>query len=391
VTLNFHKAEWLKRSEVQAIFAVLDGDKGSTRAVGGAVRDAVMGRRHSGDIDMATELLPAEVVARATAAGIANYPTGIDHGTITLKQGDVTVEVTTLRKDVQTDGRHAVVSFGTNWTDDARRRDFTLNALYCSSDGTIYDPLGGIDDAREGNVRFIGNAEQRIAEDGLRVYRFFRLSASHGGQQFDGEGLRACQNAADKLDHLSRERVGGEMLRMLGLPLVAGTLLVMNSVGVLQLEAGNIGKLVAYENMGGQKPATRLALMGKDDLQNLQREWRLPNSLIEEARAVLRAGTLIAEDKISEAAYREQELAVEGLAFAAADGRWEQERVAEAARMLASIVVTPFPISGKDLTELGLQQGPVVGQELARLERLWIDSGFALSKADLLGRVSFRD
>src|SRR5690606_11345154 len=127
----------------------------------------------------------------------STYPTGLDHGTVTLKLGETVVEVTTLRRDVETDGRHAVVAFGTDWAEDARRRDFTLNALYCAADGTLYDPLGGLADARAGIIRFIGDPAARIAEDGLRVYRFFRLSASHGEERLDPEGLMACAAAVN--------------------------------------------------------------------------------------------------------------------------------------------------------------------------------------------------
>lgn len=378
------QAEWLNRPETQAIFAALDGNKRRTRAVGGVVRDTIMGRGHSGDIDMATELLPVEVIERAKAAGIAAYPTGIEHGTVTLKLGETLAEVTTLRRDVETDGRHAVVAFGTDWTEDARRRDFTLNALYCAADGTLYDPLNGVEDARNGRVAFIGEAARRIAEDGLRVYRFFRLSASHGGEQFDPDGLTACAAAVGRLDHLSRERVGGEVMRMLGLPRVALTLAVMSEIGLLPLADQVLRHLVSYEDLGGQSAASRLALVAGGDLDALQEQWRLSNEIVGQGRAIARAAILLADDRIAEAAYRHGEFAVEGLALAAAKGKWPTARLAEAARMLGSLVVPPFPVSGHDLAGLGMTPGPALGQELARLERAWIDSGFALGKPELL-------
>jgi poly(A) polymerase len=383
------QAEWLNRPETQAIFAALDGPKRRTRAVGGVVRDTLMGRQHSGDIDMATELLPDEVIARAKAAGIAFYPTGIEHGTVTLKLGETLAEVTTLRRDIETDGRHAMVAFGTDWVEDARRRDFTLNALYCAADGTLYDPLGGIEDARGARVRFIGDASQRIAEDGLRVYRFFRLSASHAGEQFDPDGLTACAAAVGKLDHLSRERVGSEIMRMLSLPRVALALAVMSEIGLLPLGDDALKALVAYEDFGGQNPATRLALIAGDELDARQSDWRLSNELIAEARAIARATALLSDEKIAEAAYRHGEAAVEGLAAAAALGQWGPARLSEAARMLGSIVVPPFPVSGHDLAGLGMAPGPALGRELARLERSWIDSGFALGKGELLALLRF--
>ena len=380
-------AEWLARPETQAIFAALDGNKRRTRAVGGVVRDTVMGREHSGDIDMATELLPDEVIARAKAAGIAFYPTGIDHGTVTLRLGQTLAEVTTLRRDVETDGRHAVVAFGTDWVEDASRRDFTLNALYCAADGTLYDPLGGADDARNGIVRFIGDPAQRIAEDGLRVYRFFRLSASHGHERLDPDGLTACAAAVDHLAHLSRERVGSEIMRMLAMPKIALTVAVMSEIGLLPLSDAVLRALVAYESISGRSPTTRLALVAADDLDAVQAAWRLSNETVGTARSITRAADLFAEDRIAEAAYRHGEAAVEGLAAAAAREGWGLARLSEAARVLGATVVPPFPVSGHDLAGLGFTPGPALGQELARLERAWIESGFALGKDELLALI----
>lgn len=384
---DLQQAEWLTRPETQAIFALLDGERQRTRAVGGVVRDTVLERpRDNPDIDLATELLPAEVIQRATAAGIASYPTGIAHGTVTLKLGDTLAEVTTLRRDVQTDGRHAVVAFGTDWRVDASRRDFTLNALYCTADGTLFDPLDGVADALAGRVRFIGDAQTRIAEDGLRVYRFFRFSASHGGERIDPEGLAAAAGAVGKLDHLSAERIGSEMLRLLGLPAVARTLAVMSDIGLVQVADPQVRALLAYEAFGGQSAAARLTLLA-DELATLQQQWRLSNELIKSARAIDQATTLVAQDRIGEAAYRFGEAAVDGLAVAAAQQSWSRDRLAESARELARLQIPPLPLNGNDLTGLGILPGPAVGEQLTRLERAWIDSGFTLSKPDLLALI----
>ncbi len=383
-------ASWLQKAETQAIFSALDSHLHRTRAVGGIVRDTIMGREHGGDIDMATELLPGEVIARAKDANIAFYPTGIDHGTVTLKLGETLVEVTTLREDVETDGRHAVVRFGTDWMEDARRRDFTLNALYVGADGTLFDPLGGVNDARSGRVRFIGDPDQRIAEDGLRVFRFFRLSASHSNGQLDQDGLFACAAAAGRLDHLSRERVGGEMMRMLALPKVAKVMATMADVGLLPLPDKSKPALAFYEEMGGQAATTRLALISEGDLGFWQDRWRLSKDTTNGALAVWQAAILLAEDRVAEAAYRHGEMAVEGLACVAALEQWGRARLAETARVLASLVVPPFPINGNDLAGLGMAPSPALGRALKQLEQAWIDSGFALSKAQLLGLVEFQ-
>lgn len=382
-------APWLTRPDMQAIFAALDGDRRRTRAVGGAVRDTLLGRPAGNDVDLATELLPQEVMARAARAGIAAHPTGLDHGTVTLHRGEALAEVTTLRRDVETDGRHAQVAFGSDWVADAQRRDFTMNALYCAADGTLYDPLGGLDDLRAGRVRFIGAPETRIAEDGLRVYRFFRFSASHGDQNFDPQGLAACAAAVGRLDHLSRERIGHEMVRMLGLSRIAATLDAMAGIGLLALPDEIRAALSAYEKLGGSHAATRLVLIGGERLDAMQPAWRLSNAIMNEARAISAAAALLAEDRIAEAAYRQGEAAVEGLALAAARGNWAPARLAEAARMLGSLVIPAFPITGADLADLGMAPGPALGAELKRLERLWIDSGFALDQAGLLAEVRF--
>ncbi|MFD2646907.1 CCA tRNA nucleotidyltransferase [Devosia albogilva] len=388
-TTDLSGAAWLQRPETQAIFAALDGHLRRTRAVGGVVRDTVMGHegRENPDIDLATELTPEEVIRRAEAAGIAHYATGIAHGTVTLRLGETLTEVTTLRQDVETDGRHAVVQFGTDWKADASRRDFTLNALYCAADGTLYDPLGGLPDALAGRVRFIGVPAERIAEDGLRVYRFFRFSASHGGENLDADGLRACADAAGRLDHLSAERVGSEMLRMLALPKVTRTLGAMAAIGLVAIEEPALRRLAQYEALGGHSIAARLVLLGID-LDALQSRWRLSNEVVRAAGLVQQAAGLMGRERVADAAYRCGEAAVEGLAVAAAEQNWGRERVAELARELGRLVVAKMPVSGDDLAGLGVAPGPAMGKELARLEQIFIDSGFTLSKEELLARVA---
>lgn len=384
-------AEWLTRPAVQTIFAVLDAAEGRTRAVGGVVRDSLIGMvRDTTDIDMATELLPVTVMQRAKAAGIAAYPTGIEHGTVTLALDGTSVEVTTLRKDVATDGRHAEVQFGTDWEEDARRRDFTMNALYCGADGALFDPLGGAGDLINGRVRFIGDAAQRIAEDGLRVFRFFRFSASHGGQAFDPEGLAGCRDAVGRLDHISAERIGAEMLRMLALPAVARTLAVMAEIDLVALSEEALKGLLRYEQLGGQGGAARVVLMALD-IAALQSQWRLANGFVDEAIKIDKAAELLAADRVGWAAYRFSELAVEGLAVAAARGNWPRERVMKTARELGRLPVAPLPIGGKDLIGRGFKPGPELGAALQMLEEKWVESGFTLDPDALLGTVRAPD
>lgn len=381
-------AEWLERPETQQIFAALGGAEGKTRAVGGIVRDTLMGRlRPDSDIDMATELLPVAVMQRAKANGIAAYPTGIEHGTVTLRLNETSVEVTTLRRDVETDGRHAQVQFGTDWVEDAKRRDFTMNALYCGPDGTLFDPLGGAGDALNGRVRFIGQAAERIAEDGLRVFRFFRFTASHGGERLDAEGLAACQDAADRLDHISAERVGAEMWRMLGLAKVALTLAVMSEIGLLALSREKLAALVRYEALGGAGAAARLAIVAGGDLDVFQERWRLSNAVVDTAKRISAATKLASADQIARAVYAFREDAIEALAVAAAEENWPRERLMEAARELGRLPDPTLPVNGKDLLASGIKAGPEVGKTLTRLEALWIESGFSLSKDELLSNI----
>lgn len=389
---RIESAEWLLRPVVQAIFAVLDGEAGRTRAVGGIVRDSLLNRvDENTDIDMATELLPVAVMQKAKAAGMAVYPTGIEHGTVTLRHEGVSVEVTTLRQDVATNGRHAEVAFGSDWMLDASRRDFTINALYCFADGRLFDPLGGVGDLLNGRVRFIGEAGQRIAEDGLRVYRFFRFSASHGGESLDADGLAACRDAVKALTHLSRERVGSEMLRMLALPRIARTLGVMAGIGLLPLSDETLLALRRYEALGGRDQAARLAMVAAGRMERVQNDWRLSNPIIVRAGRIAEAAGLLAEGKGEWAAYRFGEDAVEGLALAAAREDWPRDRLAETARDLARLPVAPLPVSGKDLMARGMLPGPQIGAALEKLETEWVESGFTLDRGDLLGLLSRPD
>ncbi|MEX0860899.1 MAG: CCA tRNA nucleotidyltransferase, partial [Cucumibacter sp.] len=225
-------AAWLKAPATRAVFKALDGKAGRTRAVGGIVRDTLLGIGRA-DIDMATEFKPKEVMARAEAAGLTAHPTGIAHGTITLVHQGNPIEVTTLRRDIETDGRRAVVRFGTDWADDAARRDFTMNAVYAFANGKLFDPLGGVEDCLARRVRFIGHPDDRIKEDYLRILRFFRFFAVYGDGRPDAEGLKACARLKAGLAQLSAERVWGELKKLLGAEDPSRALLWMRTAAVL--------------------------------------------------------------------------------------------------------------------------------------------------------------
>ena len=381
------RAEWLMQPDTQRVMALLDGAQGRTRAVGGIVRDTLLDLpRNATDIDLATELLPDEVVARAGRAGLAAYPTGIAHGTVTLKLGALVTEVTTLRQDVETDGRHAVVKFGTSWKNDAARRDFTMNALYAGMDGTLFDPLSGIDDLLARKVRFIGKPAQRIDEDRLRVYRFFRFSASHGNERIDQDGYAACKAAAGMLDRLAAERVGAEMRLMLALPKVANTLAAMVRAGVLALPGEAVKLLQVYErnarrpNLTGRL-AILMAVMSADLLQDI---WRLSNDDIRTTAAVVTVARLLGDFHVNEAAYRHPAALSDGVEVAAVLSDWGEAGKAALRDQLERLDVPRFPLKGGDLVAAGFRPGPALGAELERLERLWIEGGFTLDREALL-------
>lgn len=389
---RLRRGAWLERA--RPFLDCLEGRAGRTRVVGGLVRDTLLGiERSATDLDMATELLPDTVMERAHLAGFAAHPTGIEHGTVTLVARGVTAEVTTLREDVETFGRHAQVRFGTDWAADAARRDFTMNALYAGPDGELFDPLGGLDDCLARRVRFIGNADSRIAEDRLRVYRYFRFAASHGGQQFDPEALAACARAANTLGNLSAERVGAEMTRLLALPAIAETLAKMIEAAILRadvLPAPALPLFASYEQQAAHPDAVaRLALFGLlgVSLSQLQARWRLSNTLRKSADALCAAADMARRGQWNLLAYRHQAIKVEACELAAVLDGWDAARLLETREKLAALDPGPFPLKGADLKANGYANGPALGAELERLQALWIDSGFVLNRQALLEKV----
>ncbi|MBN9263737.1 MAG: CCA tRNA nucleotidyltransferase, partial [Hyphomicrobium sp.] len=225
-------APWLERPETRAVLSALAAAGHEARIVGGTVRNALLGEPVT-DVDIATTATPDETMAAARAAGLDAIPTGVSHGTVTIVAHHVPFEVTTLREDVETFGRHARVAFTADWAADARRRDFTINALYCDANGTISDPLGGLADLAARRVRFIGDARERIREDALRILRFFRFHARYSAEAIDAEGLAACAAERHLLAKLSAERVRAELLKLLDAPGAARAIAVMAAYGFI--------------------------------------------------------------------------------------------------------------------------------------------------------------
>jgi poly(A) polymerase len=392
-------AGWLKDGPLARLLEVLDRDGEEARVVGGAVRNAFLGVP-LGDIDVATTALPQEVIRRVEAAGCKAVPTGIEHGTVTIVVDGRPFEVTTLREDVETDGRHAKVVFGRDWRRDAERRDFTINALSVGRDGTVHDHVGGLADIAARRVRFIGDPARRIAEDYLRILRFFRFHAAYGEGAPDAAGLAACIAARAGLDALSRERVRMEMLKLLVATHAVPTLAVMAETGLLGTVLGGVPLLASCANMIkletafglAADPIRRLgalAVLVVEDADRLRERLRLANGehqrLLAMADAWWRVSPADGEQAGRMLLYRLGEKFTDRVLLA-----WSRSPagVADAAwRSLATLPDrwTPptFPLKAADFIARGVARGPALGAALRAAEKAWIAEGFPLDAAAL--------
>lgn len=384
----------LARPTLQRLLDALAAPGEDTRIVGGAVRNALLGRAIN-DIDCATTLQPRAVLARAAAAGLRTIPTGLDHGTVTVLVDDDAYEVTTLREDVTTDGRRATVAFSTSFAADAARRDFTINALYLSRDGRVHDPVGGLADITARRVRFIGDPDSRIREDYLRILRFFRFHADYADGSLDATGLAATVRLRDGIDSLSRERVRAEFLKLLVARRVVETITAMAGAGLLLRvlrgvgELGRLARLVARDGAGRLAPDAVLRLAGLavtivEDAARLKGQLRLSNSEGERlaAFAVLLARLRSTQQVLDARAVRRlvvtaglqpvsDGLAVvqgEPLPVVTPDGQTELDAYR------AGAAIPHFHPSGKDVLALGIEKGPLVGRVLMRARELWLDA-----------------
>ena len=373
--------DWLSAAPTRAVLAALA--PGRPLFVGGCVRDALLGLP-TADVDLCVACPPERTIALLEGAGLKAVPTGVDHGTVTAVAEGRGFEVTTLRRDVATDGRRATVAFTDDVAQDAARRDFTMNALYADGAGAVLDPLNGTADLRAGRVRFIGDPAARIAEDRLRVLRFFRFSARFARGPLDAAGLAACAAAAHTLDRLSAERIGHEMRRLLGAADPAAALAAMAASGVLAAVAPGadpapLARLIAAERAAGAPPAwlRRAVALGGDVTG-----WRLSRAetrALETRRAAAQAAAagagparlahLHGADAARDAAL------VAGVADAALE--------AEVARGVAA----RFPVTAGDLMKAGVPQGPALGETLARLRDRWLDGDMTADRAALLATL----
>jgi poly(A) polymerase len=410
MTTDLAEAAWLRSGPLSRVLAILDCEGEEARAVGGAVRDALLGRPVR-EVDVATTALPGEVVRRAAQAGIRSVPTGIEHGTVTLIVDEQPFEVTTLREDVETFGRKARVVFGRNWEHDAQRRDLTINALSAARDGTVFDYTGGLADLGARRVRFIGTPALRIAEDYLRILRFFRFFATYAQGQPDSEALAACIAGREGMDQLSRERVRMELLKLLVAPRAVDAIEAMAECGLLLRILGGVpytralARMVQIEKVADAAPDPvrrlgALAVSVREDAERLFQRLRLsgvehkrllgmaegfrklrPDIAEQDARALLyRLGADAFRDRIC--------LAWSRWLGSADDKDWR--RLADLHERWA---IPRFPLSAGDLMARGLGKGPALGLALRAAEDAWIAADFTDDAARLnaIADIAVRD
>jgi poly(A) polymerase len=378
VALILDAARWRKKRGMRRLLVALGADEGLTRYVGGAIRDDLIGLPVS-DIDLATRIQPEDVIRRLEKARIKAVPTGIDHGTITAVSDGHPFEVTTLRRDVSTDGRRAIVAFTDDWKEDAARRDFTINALSADpSTGELFDYFNGLADLENRHIRFIGDPLQRIAEDHLRILRFFRFHARFDVGEPDASALQACTARANDLMALSRERIADELLKLLAVPDPSRTVAIMLENEILRPVLPEIedhrlpglSALIASERQGGidPDPLRRLAaLLPREPavVEDVAARLRLSNKA--RKRLACAAGAEVGAPPQALAYRTGIECAVDRLLLA---GR------AEEASMIQGWHAPRLPISGGTLIKRGLEEGPVVARTLRRIEDRWVEAGF---------------
>jgi len=388
---------WLKDGALARLLSLLDRDGEEARVVGGAVRNALI-RLPFDEVDIATTAVPDEVTRRAAAAGLKAIPTGAEHGTVTVVIDGKPFEVTTLRVDIETYGRKAKVSFGRDWAKDAARRDFTINALSVSADGKIHDYVGGLADIAAHKVRFIGEPAQRIAEDYLRILRFFRFHAWYAHGPPDAAGLHACVVARAGLETLSRERVRMELMKLLVAPRATPTLAVMAETGILGTVLGGVPLLASFENMAKVEAAIgapadavqRLGALGvatMEDAERLSERLRLSNAEFERLMALEywwrvkpAAGEHAARVllyQLGTKSFVDRALVAWSRSDAgAADAAWRQ-----LATLAQRWIAPMFPLKAQDFLSRGVPKGPPMGAALRAAEQAWVDADFPDDRA----------
>ncbi len=383
-TLVLEDHPWPNEKPLIKLLDILNSDGLNARMVGGCVRDALLGRKII-DIDLASCLTPEETMKRLEAVGVKVIPTGLKHGTITAVIDKRHFEITTLRSDVETYGRHAKVAFIDDWAEDAKRRDFTFNALYLDANGGLYDPCGGLDDLEAKRVRFIGDADTRIKEDALRILRFFRFAAQIGEGKLDLSGLEACVRNIDLIDNLSGERLAQEIFKILAAENLLPIIKVMAENGILDKILPShkglkqFNDFVRLENeLGRCDILARLSCLCP---KGVSRHLKLSNSQAKILRQFAEHEIVISsgmnEKDIRRSIYK---FGREVFIFALLQN-WAGEEVLSYAE---NWDIPIMPVQGRDLMKTGFSAGPEIGARLKNLEAVWLDSDFKLTKEELL-------
>ncbi len=404
--LRIEPQPWMTSPTTLAVLDALAGGGIGVRFVGGCVRDAVIGRKNA-DIDLATDAPPERVMELLETAGLKVVPTGLAHGTVTAVSGGVPYEITTLRHDVETDGRRAVVAFTDDWEADAARRDFTMNALSLDAGGTLHDPFGGVEDLRAGRVRFVGDPRQRLTEDVLRLLRFFRFHAHYGKPPPDSEALAACREMAHMLPRLSAERVRVELLKLLAAPDPGTVIRLMRDEGVLEnflaqaTAIDRVDRMVAIETgLGLCDPLRRLAALlpvDGDTARHLALGLRLSNSERERLVAMAAPGVELSPGLGGPARRRAlyaigaetwSDLVLSAWSIGAATP--DDENWRGLFNEMQGWERPKFPLTGHDVKKLGIEEGAEIGELLHAAEAWWVEGDFGSDRAECLAWLARR-
>ncbi len=384
--------EWLNWLPTQKLLEAFGNDGRKLRFVGGAVRDSLLGIEVV-DIDAATSLLPSQVQELLEKSKIRCIPTGIKHGTVTALVDDRSFEITTLRRDISCDGRHAEVEFTSDWHEDAMRRDFTMNALYLAPDGELFDYTGGIEDVKSGSVRFIGDAKERIAEDYLRILRLFRFYAYYGKQHLEAVSLAACKEAAPQINSLSGERIQHEMLKLLTAQAPFSAIALMQDIKIIPHVFGfsiNLKEQITQLKSAQLRLAYLLLCAGipaADALKILSVRWKLSNEfkkllelLISHIDDIYPSISIAGQKHLIRTLGKEIFTSLVMLKTALA----EDINYASMLELAAGWQIPIMPVTGSDLLEKGIAQGKELGQKLKQMEILWEKSNYELDREELL-------
>ena len=389
--MKLDNPKWLLWNETQELIKAFSGAE--FRFVGGCVRDSLLGLEVK-DVDVATALLPEQVIQLLAKFMIKTIPTGFAYGTVTAIIGKRCFEITSLRKDIETDGRRAIVSYTADFQEDAMRRDFTMNALFADANGEITDYFGGISDALAGRVKFIGDANARITEDALRILRFFRFFAGYGKAEVDASAIAACAKNAAKIENLSGERIQQEMFKLLRAKKAASAIDVMQKNNILQYVIPEQISVAALQNYFAGNPITALASLLRTlensvpVIEKIYQRWKLSKNAYRKL-LILSKKEIVAEDLINEKLLKKyirnlgKEIFIEHINLLQAEGA--EQGICQNAISLANNWQIPiFPVIGDDLLANGIAQGKILGETLKKLEDLWEEAGYSLSKEELL-------